>query len=165
MAAGVLDGPAAAALPPCAPYACYLLVSQAPGFKDHTYIGFTVNPPRRIRQHNGAIAGGANRTKRKRPWCGPASVRGPAAHIWLTPWRAGGQVIVHAVQGHGARRPGLPHQAVRAAGARRHATIIETHVPIVLTVPAASVSTTAQRCSLSGRGRTRGSRGTCRRRR
>lgn len=74
--AGVLDAPAAAALPPCAPYACYLLVSLAPGFKDHTYIGFTVNPPRRIRQHNGAIAGGANRTRRKRPWYVPTSAGG-----------------------------------------------------------------------------------------
>ncbi|PQM40241.1 uncharacterized protein Pyn_40917 [Prunus yedoensis var. nudiflora] len=49
-------------------FACYLLTSRSPRYKGHTYIGFTVNPRRRIRQHNGEIAQGAWRTKRKRPW-------------------------------------------------------------------------------------------------
>ncbi|KAJ7513537.1 hypothetical protein O6H91_23G003600 [Diphasiastrum complanatum] len=49
-------------------FACYLLCSQNPRSKGLTYIGFTVNPCRRIRQHNGEIANGAWRTKRKRPW-------------------------------------------------------------------------------------------------
>ncbi|KAK4274903.1 hypothetical protein QN277_018064 [Acacia crassicarpa] len=49
-------------------FACYLLASLNPRFKGHTYIGFTVNPRRRIRQHNGEIGCGAWRTKRKRPW-------------------------------------------------------------------------------------------------
>ncbi|XP_073270599.1 uncharacterized protein [Primulina huaijiensis] len=48
--------------------ACYLLTSLSPRFKGHTYIGFTVNPRRRIRQHNGEIGSGAWRTKKKRPW-------------------------------------------------------------------------------------------------
>ncbi|CAM9380375.1 unnamed protein product [Ectocarpus fasciculatus] len=47
---------------------CYLLQSQDPKHKRSTYIGFTVDPGRRIRQHNGGIKGGAFRTKRKRPW-------------------------------------------------------------------------------------------------
>lgn len=49
-------------------FACYLLCSQNPRYKGSTYIGFTVNPKRRIRQHNGEITSGAWRTKRKRPW-------------------------------------------------------------------------------------------------
>ncbi|CAK8566057.1 unnamed protein product [Lathyrus sativus] len=49
-------------------FACYLLTSLSPRFKGHTYIGFTVNPRRRIRQHNGEIGSGAWRTKSKRPW-------------------------------------------------------------------------------------------------
>ncbi|KAL4311471.1 hypothetical protein GQ457_01G014590 [Hibiscus cannabinus] len=49
-------------------FACYLLTSLSPRHKGHTYIGFTVNPRRRIRQHNGEISSGAWRTKSKRPW-------------------------------------------------------------------------------------------------
>ncbi|PQQ00138.1 uncharacterized protein Pyn_40353 [Prunus yedoensis var. nudiflora] len=49
-------------------FACYLLSSRSPRYKGHTYIGFTVNPRRRIRQHNGEIAQSACRTKQKRPW-------------------------------------------------------------------------------------------------
>ncbi|KAK0596121.1 hypothetical protein LWI29_012993 [Acer saccharum] len=49
-------------------FACYLLTSLSPRHKGHTYIGFTVNPRRRIRQHNGEIRCGAWRTKSRRPW-------------------------------------------------------------------------------------------------
>ncbi|XWS71932.1 hypothetical protein CRYUN_Cryun03dG0181000 [Craigia yunnanensis] len=49
-------------------FACYLLTSLSPRYKGHTYIGFTVNPRRRIRQHNGEIGSGAWRTKSRRPW-------------------------------------------------------------------------------------------------
>ncbi|XP_074581205.1 uncharacterized protein LOC141837726 [Curcuma longa] len=49
-------------------FACYLLASLCPRHKGRTYIGFTVNPRRRIRQHNGEIRCGASRTKRGRPW-------------------------------------------------------------------------------------------------
>mmetsp|Transcript_18154 Transcript_18154/g.28431 ORF Transcript_18154/g.28431 Transcript_18154/m.28431 type:complete len:290 (-) Transcript_18154:14-883(-) len=47
---------------------CYLLTSEHPNFKNHTYVGFTVHPPRRLRQHNREIAQGALQTEKKRPW-------------------------------------------------------------------------------------------------
>ncbi len=49
-------------------YFCYLLTSNDPKYKHHTYIGFTINPQRRIRQHNGELTNGAKRTSLKRPW-------------------------------------------------------------------------------------------------
>ena len=51
-------------------YGCYLLESEnADAPKGKSYIGFTVDPARRIRQHNGDLStGGAKRTKSMRPW-------------------------------------------------------------------------------------------------
>ncbi len=45
-------------------YGCYLLESKNPKGKGRTYVGFTVNPRRRIRQHNGEIVNGAHKTKK-----------------------------------------------------------------------------------------------------
>jgi len=51
-------------------YAVYCLESLSPirGNRGRRYIGFTVNPARRIRQHNGEIQNGAHQTKNRRPW-------------------------------------------------------------------------------------------------
>ncbi|KNC52687.1 structure-specific endonuclease SLX1 [Thecamonas trahens ATCC 50062] len=48
--------------------ACYLLTSLSETAGGQTYIGYTNDPRRRLRQHNGEIAGGAKKTKSKRPW-------------------------------------------------------------------------------------------------
>ncbi|KAG0542220.1 hypothetical protein BDA96_02G084800 [Sorghum bicolor] len=62
------NGAAAAAAGGGGFFCCYLLRSLCPRSKSRTYIGFTVNPRRRIRQHNGEIVSGAWRTRRGRPW-------------------------------------------------------------------------------------------------
>jgi len=52
-------------------YGCYLLVSRSDNFayKGRTYIGFTVDPRRRVKQHNaGMKSGGARQTSNRGPW-------------------------------------------------------------------------------------------------
>lgn len=43
---------------------CYILRNLTEQYKNHSYVGFTVNPQRRIRQHNGELVGGAKYTKK-----------------------------------------------------------------------------------------------------
>jgi predicted GIY-YIG superfamily endonuclease len=50
------------------PYFCYLLRSLETEKSTRTYVGFTTNPKRRIRQHNGELKSGARRTSKHRPW-------------------------------------------------------------------------------------------------
>jgi structure-specific endonuclease subunit SLX1 len=49
-------------------YFCYLIKSLNDKFIGETYIGFTDDPIKRLRQHNGIIKGGAKKTSKKRPW-------------------------------------------------------------------------------------------------
>lgn len=52
---------------------CYILRSSV---YNKTYIGYTVDFTRRLRQHNGEITGGAKRTKKGRPWVPVCEIRG-----------------------------------------------------------------------------------------
>eukprot|EP01063_Lacrimia_lanifica_P016474 TRINITY_DN23011_c0_g1_i1.p1 TRINITY_DN23011_c0_g1~~TRINITY_DN23011_c0_g1_i1.p1 ORF type:complete len:411 (+),score=112.28 TRINITY_DN23011_c0_g1_i1:71-1234(+) len=49
-------------------YAVYCLECLHPRWPGESYIGFTVDPERRIRQHNGELQHGAHETRRRRPW-------------------------------------------------------------------------------------------------
>lgn len=50
-------------------YGVYLLYNLNEQYKGHVYIGFTVDPNRRITQHNkGVKSGGARKTNNKGPW-------------------------------------------------------------------------------------------------
>lgn len=49
-------------------YWCYILKNKDDKYKKYTYNGFTVDPWKRIRQHNGEIKGGAKYTQNKGTW-------------------------------------------------------------------------------------------------
>ena len=61
-----------------AAYVCYVLRGSSPSSSSTqpTYVGITNNLARRLRQHNGAIKGGARRTRQHQPWALVATVVG-----------------------------------------------------------------------------------------
>ena len=59
------------------PYVCYAIVSAD---RIHTYIGITNCIERRLRQHNGELAGGARYTRKFHPWTLVACIRGFQNH-------------------------------------------------------------------------------------
>lgn len=98
---------------------CYLLRSLASGFAATTYIGFTNDPARRVRQHNGEIKAGAKRTSRKRPWAVVAVVGGFPSKVaalqfewaWQHP---GDSRAVRRTVGCQARKRGAQHKLTLA---------------------------------------------------
>ena len=64
-------------MPVTAAYCCYLLRSLQ---SRHTYVGITNNLPRRSRQHNGELTGGAKYTQSRRPWRVVGFVSGFQSH-------------------------------------------------------------------------------------
>jgi predicted GIY-YIG superfamily endonuclease len=64
------------------PFCVYVLTPvHAPHRFAKTYVGFTTNPMRRLRQHNREIAGGARRTGKLGPWEFAAIVSGLPSKI------------------------------------------------------------------------------------
>lgn len=65
---------------------CYLLKSTV---SKRYYIGYSVDPSRRLRQHNGEIEGGAKKTHKGRPWVIICIISGfPDSHTALRfEWR------------------------------------------------------------------------------
>jgi predicted GIY-YIG superfamily endonuclease len=60
-----------------------------PKYKGRQYIGFTVNPRRRIRQHDGELGNGTWRTHSKRPWEMILSVHGFCTQVLTSAIRVG----------------------------------------------------------------------------
>lgn len=54
-------------------HTCYILQSRR---AKKIYIGYTVDFPHRLRQHNGEIKGGAKKTKKWRPWTAVCVIKG-----------------------------------------------------------------------------------------
>jgi structure-specific endonuclease subunit SLX1 len=81
-------------------YVCYLLRSVSDPAQ--SYVGSTNNMARRLRQHNGELAGGARCTHRNRPWEVAALVRGFRTHSEVLRFEARWKQYTRRHRLHGA---------------------------------------------------------------
>jgi predicted GIY-YIG superfamily endonuclease len=113
---------------PAARFSCYVLRSEKGGRR---YVGMSVDPKRRLRQHNGEIVGGARATRAGRPWrhaavlSGFACMREALRAEWrlkrLGRGRRGAAGVLAGLRDEVAGRPGgrWTRASVEAYGARR----------------------------------------------
>lgn len=85
----------------------YVLLSRA----GRTYVGVTTDVERRLRQHNGGLAGGARATRAGRPWrvgrvVGPLPSRGAAQALEHALKRRRGRARLSADTVDLCRKPG-----------------------------------------------------------
>jgi structure-specific endonuclease subunit SLX1 len=84
---------------------CYLIRSKVT--PSRTYVGMTIDPPRRLKQHNGTGSNGARFTRVGRPWefvCwvkGFFNIRQALQFEWM--WKKIRVKSVHSVRGHRLR--------------------------------------------------------------
>lgn len=79
---------------------CYVLYNEK---RTHTYAGYTVNPSRRLRQHNRVICGGAQYTKNKPgPWYFLFLIK---CNTWT---KCQALSFEYYLKNHGKRTPGCP---------------------------------------------------------
>lgn len=139
---------------------CYLLRSIDPNYPLKTYIGYTTDPQRRVRQHNGEIVGGARRTKAGRPWECVAVVEGFADNVaamqfeWAWQHTGRSKVFRHAVGSDTLARKMKRRRGVEARLDELH-VLLERCPPFNVTSLRVDFQGDVHRdlyCSLSGRG-------------